>query len=404
MHKYLWWQRLLRFFLWSHVVGVIGFYLGLWLRTLPGKEDRVKPLDPDTSPGAASTARVSIILPARDEELNIRRCVESLLEQDYDNYEVIVVDDCSTDATASILADIGARHPHRQRLKVLHLHELPPGWAGKPHAIHSGTQEASGDWLLFTDADTWHAPVALRSALAHAQAEQLDLFSMSAAQELPLFWDKTLIPVALMGISMLYPPRQVNDPTSPVAIAGGQYILIKHEVYDTLGGYARPEMRATLLDDRDLAYLVKHQGFRLRFVDGGGLVTVRMYRNFDEIWRGWRKNAYLGNRGGLLFVLLQLIGLPMITIVPFLLPLLGRRKWGIRPREAATATALELAILFPYRIWLNRQTGAPWYYALTHWLGGAIFTGILGQSTWRILTRTGVDWRGREYHNDNGRK
>src|SRR5439155_403194 len=112
--------------------------------------------------------------PARDEELNIRRCVESLLEQDYERYEVIVVDDGSTDGTGRILDEISATHPNRQRLRIVHLNELPKGWAGKPHALHCGTREASGDWLLFTDADTYHTPSALRTALAQAEAEQAD--------------------------------------------------------------------------------------------------------------------------------------------------------------------------------------------------------------------------------------
>lgn len=384
-----------RFLLWSHVIGVVGFYLTLWLRTRPDKRDRIRP--PQTSKTEAST-HVSIVLPARDEEVNIRRCVESLLEQDYAHYEVIVVDDCSSDGTGRILNEIGATHPNRQRLRVVRLNELPKGWAGKPHAIHCGAQEASGDWLLFTDADTHHTPPALRTALAQAEAEQADLFTMSTTQELPHFWDKALMPMAFLGVSMLYPPRLVNDPASPVGVANGQYILIRREVYETLGGYARPELRATLLDDRDLAHLIKQQGFRLRFVEGNGLVSVRMYRNFGEIWRGWRKNAYLGNRGGIGFVLLQLIGLPMVAVVPFLLPWLARLL-GVGRREGGAASALELTAALAYRAWVNQQLGVPWYYAWTHGLSGIVFTGILGQSTWRILTRTGVDWRGRAYHN-----
>jgi chlorobactene glucosyltransferase len=402
MKKRYWYQSWSHFLLWSHVISVVGFYLILWKRTAPDRADRVK-----LSPATASTSQppVSIIVPARNEEANIQRCVSSLLEQDYDNFEVIVVDDGSTDQTACILDDIVASHPRADRLYVLRLRgDLPDGWAGKPHAIHKGTQEASGSWLLFTDADTWHAPNALRSTMTQALAEKADMFSIGSVQELPTFWDKVLMPLAYMGISMLYPPRLVNNPLSPVAVANGQYILIKRFVYDTLGGYARPELKGTLLDDRDLAYVVKEQGFKLRFVDGRGLVHVHMYKNLDEIWRGWCKNAYLGNRGGLLFFLLQLIGLPMITISPFLLPLLllftGRRRSAVSRAEIGAAFACEMAPLLAYRNWLNRALNVPWYYSLTHPLAGVIFEGILAQSSWRILTRRGVDWRGREYHNN----
>ncbi|GHO88973.1 glycosyltransferase [Dictyobacter formicarum] len=418
MKNTYWWQSWSRFVLWSHVIGVVGFYAILWWRTSPRKEDHlhVLPVQRNKGPEKALTANeaakeplVSIIVPARNEERNIRRCVQSLLEQDYANYEVIVVDDGSTDRTGAILDELAHSHANGKHLWVLRLRdELPAGWAGKPHAIHSGVQEAHGDWFLFTDADTWHAPNALRSAITQATSEHADLFTLGAEQELPSFWDRVLMPMAYLGISMLYPPRFVNDPQSPVAVANGQYILIRRQVYQDLGGYGRPDMRATLLDDRDLAHLVKSHHYSLRFIDSLGLVHVHMYHSLGDIWRGWRKNAYLGNRGGLLFVLVQLLGLPMISIIPFLLPLLARlsrssRSEGISAQEAALATGLELAPLISYRAWLNRQLHVPWYYAFTHPLAGAIFTGILGQSMWRVITKRGVDWRGRQYHDQNAR-
>lgn len=418
MKNTYWWQSWPRFVLWSHVIGVVGFYAILWWRTSPRKEDRLHVLPVQQKKGAekvlttndaAQEPLISIIVPARNEERNIQRCVQSLLEQDYANYEVIVVDDGSTDRTGVILDELAHSHPNGKHLWVLRLRdELPAGWAGKPHAIHSGVQEARGDWFLFTDADTWHAPNALRSAITQATSEHADLFTLGAEQELPSFWDRVLMPMAYLGISMLYPPRFVNDPQSSVAVANGQYILIRRQVYEELGGYGRPDMRATLLDDRDLAQLVKSHHYSLRFIDSLGLVYVHMYHSLSDIWRGWRKNAYLGNRGGLLFVLVQLLGLPMISIVPFLLPLLARlfrtsRSAGIPAREVALATSLELAPLISYRTWLNRQLHVPWYYSLTHPLAGAIFEGILGQSMWRVITKRGVDWRGRQYHDQNAR-
>ena len=408
MRKDHWLKSWPRFLLWSHVIGVIVFYLVIWLRTTPRKEDHVQKLPPrpDNSLQSIKGPLVSVIVPARNEERNIQRSVLSLLEQDYDQYEVIVVDDGSTDSTSRILDELIASHPNGNRLFVLRLRNgLPEGWAGKPHAIHMGTKEAHGEWFLFTDADTWHAPNALRSSLTQAIEEQADLFTLGSALELPTFWDNVLMPMAYMGISMLYPPKLVNDPLSKVAIANGQYILIRRKIYESLGGYARPELRDTLLDDRDLARVVKEQGYKLHLVDGRGLVSVRMYHNLGEIWRGWRKNAYLGNRGGIGFFALQLIGLPMITILPFLLPLFAGltralHEGGIGQTEALAATALELTPLLAYRTWLNKQLRVPWYYSLLHPLAGVIFEGILAQSSWRVLTGAGVDWRGRQYHNE----
>jgi chlorobactene glucosyltransferase len=392
------WLRLL---LWAHAVSIAGFYFILWRRTASPKTRQNEDAPPPT-PGPIT---VSIILPARNEERNIRRCVTSLLEQETaenERYEVLVVDDASTDGTARILQEIAREHPNRERLRVLRVEVLPAGWAGKPHALHTGVQQAHGDWLLFTDADTWHAPQALHAALTQAIANKTDLFSFGTAQVLPGFWEKVMMPMAYLGISMNYPPKLVNDPASPVAIANGQYLLIRRSVYEALGGYARPELRGTLLDDLDLARLVKRQGYRLRIVDGRDLVQVRMYQGLGETWRGWRKNVFLGSRGGVAFVLLQLIGLPIMTIAPFLLPLLLSRQkvrnaLRLIPKAAAGVALLELAPPLAYRLWENRELGVPCYYAFTHPLAGALFAGILAQSTWRVLTGKGVDWRGRRY-------
>jgi len=214
-----------------------------------------------------------------------------------------------------------------------------------------------------------------------------------------------MMPMAYLGITMMYPIKKVNDPLSSIAIANGQFILIRRTVYDSLGGYARPELRNTLLDDRDLARTVKQQGFRLKLEDGRDLVHVQMYHGLREAWRGWRKNAFLGTRGGFAFFVLQLIGLPMIAIVPFLLPLLAwisrreriRRKL-VTPSEFSAAALLELGPLLAYHISIDRVLKVPWYFAFAYPLSAAIFEGILAQSAWRVLMRKGIDWRGRQYY------
>jgi chlorobactene glucosyltransferase len=401
-------KNLSRFLLWSHVIGVVGFYLILWMRSTPPKKNRVeKPASkPENSEQSTNYPLVSIFVPARNEERNIRRCVESLLEQSYPNFEVIVVDDGSTDNTPNILENIIQTHPQSNRLWVQRLRdELPEGWAGKPHAIHAGVQESHGEWLLFTDADTWHNPNALQCSLTAAINTGSDLYTLGTAQELPGFWDKVMMPMAYLGISMMYPVKKVNDPLSSIAIANGQFILIRRAVYDILGGYARPELRNTLLDDRDLAYTVKQQGFKLLFEDGRDLVHVQMYRGLREAWHGWRKNAFLGSRGGIAFLILQLIGLPMVAIVPFLLPLvacISRHKLVrgkiITSSEIEAATLLELGPLLSYHISIDKELKVPWYFAFAYPLAAFLFECILAQSAWRVLRRKGIDWRGRQYY------
>lgn len=392
----LWGHRGRVALLWGYSATVVGFYALLALRSRgPTRETEL-----DTGAAADDTLQrpqplVSIIVPARDEERNIVACVTSLLEQDYPAFEVLVVDDGSTDGTPQLLEQLARTHPRGGRLQIIRVESLPAGWAGKPHAIHTGALQAKGDWLLFTDADTRHAPNALRTAVARAQARQDDLLSFATTQDLPDFWGRVLMPLAYMGISFQYPARQVNDPNTSLAIANGQFILVRAAMYRHVGGYAAPHMRATVLDDRDLAREVKRAHGRLELVDGRGLVHTRMYQSLGEHWRGWGKNAYLGSRGGPLFFLLMIVGLPAVCIGPFALLLAGlvsRRPW------LALAGGLPVAATVAFRTRLNRELQVPWRYVWTHPLAAVIFTGILARSAWRVVTGRGVDWRGRIYH------
>ncbi|HKV85666.1 MAG TPA: glycosyltransferase family 2 protein [Ktedonobacterales bacterium] len=384
---------------WVYAAGVIGFYAVAARRTRPIGEP-LHATDPDpVSPMSATLDRVeppliSVIVPARNEERNIVGCVESLLAQSYSRFEVIVVDDGSTDGTPALLTRLAHENRSGHELRVVRVETLPEGWAGKPHALHMGTLEARGDWLLFTDADTRHRPGSLAASVMAARSRGLDMLSLGTMQDLPDFWGRVLMPLAYMGISLMYPERAVNDPKSPVAIANGQFILIQREMYERVGGYAAPELRATILDDRDLAMAVKRDGGRMAILDGRELVSTRMYQTLGEHWDGWGKNAYAGSRGGLPFFVAMLVGLPAIAIVPFVLPfaLLSRRHRGAALAGGAAAMSALL-----YRARLNAGLGVPRRYAWTHPLGAAIFTGILARSFWRVRSGRGVRWRGRTY-------
>ncbi|HEX8032532.1 MAG TPA: glycosyltransferase [Ktedonobacterales bacterium] len=389
--------------LWGYAASVAAFYAVAYQRTLRtgpagSPEGDVahseEPGERARDESETHWPRVSMIVPARNEERNIRACVTSLLEQDYPNYQVIVVDDASTDATPRILDEIRQTHPHGTRLRVVRVERLPEGWAGKPHALHTGAAVADGEWLLFTDADTQHDPNALRTAVRLAQERALDLLSFGTTQDLPDFWGRVLIPMAYMGISLQYPVKAVNDPNSPVAIANGQFILLRTAMYRRIGGYASPRLRATVLDDRDLAQEVKRAHGRLELLDGRALVHTRMYHGLREQWDGWSKNAYAGSRGGVLFFLLMIAGLPAVCIAPFVLLLAGLLG---RKAPVALAGAVGVGAILAYRTPLDQQLGVPWRYALTHPLAAAIFTGILARSLWRKVSGRGVEWRGRTY-------
>lgn len=392
-------RRLLgNLWLWGSTMGVAVFY-GRALWQLASADPRTAATVQRVSgelppPHPLKKPPVSILLPARNEELNIRACVESLLSQDYPNVEVIVIDDDSTDATPRVLDELQRQHPRRDRLHVVHAGTLPEGWAGKPHAIQVGAERARGEWLLLTDADTRHRPDALSLSLAAAQIEHLDLLTIETTQDLPTFWDRVLMPLAFLGISMQYDSRAINNPDSPLAIANGQYLLIRRELYDRVGGYASPRLRHTLVDDRDLAAEAKRAGGRLAFLPAPDLVHTRMYRSFREIYAGWSKNAFVGSRGGVPFYLAMVLGLPITGILPFAYALAGLQT---RNRRLAAHGLAQTGILLYYRDRLNRRMGVPPRYAWTHPLASAIFTSILLRSWRASATGKSVAWRGRSY-------
>ncbi len=266
-----------------------------------------------------------------------------------------------------------------------------------------GVQKARGTWLLFTDADTWHQPTALRISLALAAEKQADMLTLGPKQELFTFWERVMMPLAYAATSIRFPIRRVNNPRSRVASANGQYILIRRASYEALGGYHRRDLRGAILDDIELGRVLKGNGFRLHFVDGRDLLHVRMYSGLSEAWQGWMKNAFLASEGGLPGALRELFELPMITMLPFLLPLLAlvsgrKRALNVRSIEISIAAFIELTVLLIYRTWLNRMLQIRWYYIFTHFLADILFEGILARSMWRVLTGKGLTWRNREYH------
>jgi glycosyltransferase involved in cell wall biosynthesis len=230
---------------------------------------------------------VSAIIPARNEEESIARAVESVAAQPEID-EVIVVDDGSTDGTARILAELGSRLP---KVKVMQAGELPAGWIGKNHAVSVGAAAARGDWLLFTDADTFHLPGAMRRALADAVEHDAVLVSYSPEQEMETWWERALIPFVFCALANRYSYERVNDPKAPDAAANGQFLMIRRDVYDEIGGHRA--VSDDMLEDVALAKTVKGEGRRIYFAGPVGVIRTRMYRSFRAMWAGWTKNLYL---------------------------------------------------------------------------------------------------------------
>ena len=231
---------------------------------------------------------VSIIVPARNEEANIAACLESLAIQTGVPFEIIVVDDHSTDRTQDIA---GSFSPRYDNVRVIEAAPLPANCTGKNNAVSTGARAARGQWLLFTDADTVHLPGSLARAIAEAKQFNADMLSYSPEQIAITFWEMAILPIVFAELARQYPPTKVSDPQSPIAAANGQYILIRREAYDAIGGHAA--VANEILEDVALARLVKQSGRKLRFRYAADAVRTRMYRNFAQLREGWTKNLAL---------------------------------------------------------------------------------------------------------------
>ena len=370
---------------------LFGLFLTYWLHSRVGISIRLTPSDPP-----AQAPLLSIIVPARNEARNIQRCAAALLDQTYPAIELIVVDDRSTDGTSQILGQLQSQF---SALRIVSGTDLPPDWAGKPHALVQGVSAAVGEWLCFVDADTFAGSKLIASAFTAAQKYNADMFTVLTKQELGSFWEKVVLPLVFTGLSFGFPAEKVNDPNAPEAIANGQFILVKKEVYDQVGGHA--SVRDRIDEDKAFAEVVKRAGYRLILADGSELVSTRMYTSLPELWEGWTKNIFLGLRDriglltfGAFVALLGAIALPLWLLVGLLWMHIG----GGTPAAIVT---IEAIIVWGYLLFQRARASqyfeiSPWY-ALTLPLGAAIFAGMMFASAFNVITGRGVSWKGRVY-------
>ncbi|MBZ5515342.1 MAG: glycosyltransferase [Acidobacteriia bacterium] len=346
--------------------------------------------------------RVSVIIPARNEEANIARVVSSLAAQE-GLREILVVDDHSEDRTAQILESLQAKIPN---LRVMRTNSLPAGWTGKTYAAATGAHAASGDWLLFTDADTEHMPGSLAALLERAEREGADLLSLSPGQSTDTVWEKCVIPLVYAHLARLYRFRDVSDPASPAAAANGQYVLIRRSAYERAGGHEA--VRGAILEDVELARRVKSAGDRLLFLPGSQWVITRMYGSFSEMWRGWTKNLYLLYGRNVTRMLATLAELWLLDLLPALAFLGLALAWALG--VAADWTLLAAMAFFLLAVW--RQ----WTYSqalgrigfdpglAAYQTTGAAILGLLLLNSARAYRLGGkVQWKGRVYSTE-GRK
>jgi glycosyltransferase involved in cell wall biosynthesis len=291
---------------------------------------------PDLPEPAAGAARpgVALCVPARDEERELGRALDTWLAQDYPDLRIVVVDDGSTDHTPDILASRAERWPGR--IRALRNDVLPPGWLGKNHALHlaaSQPEALAAEWLLFADADSRAAPDLLGRAFAFLDQHPADLLALLPALDAGTWAERMFMPMANMVFLWLVPPRRVADPRSACCCGVGGFILVRRAAYDAVGGHAGAPMAA--VDDMLLAHRVKAAGHVNRVALGGPLLRLRMYHGAREIVQGLRKNLV---PAPLLFLLAPALGaLALLATLGWLLvglaghPGLGLLLWLLVP-------------------------------------------------------------------------
>lgn len=341
---------------------------------------------------------ISVIVPARNEGSKIRRCIESLAKQNYPHFEVIAIDDRSTDDTGKIIQEIASRYDH---VKAVSGQDAPPGWIGKCNALVHGVKEANGKWYLFTDADTCHTPESLRYSVSYALANNAELISFMPVQELGSFWEQAVMPILLGSFLCGDPMNTINDKTNDRAYAYGQYILVRRDVYEAVGGHA--SVHDQILDDISFARVVKNHGYHIMAADGRLLYKVRMYTDLDSLWQGWTKNLFALIECQLLYLVLVISLINTAVIGPFIQ--LGVIAWMILTGDSSgmvpfytTVTAVELGLLYAwYRRCAEHYLGVGLAQFFLLPLGSLTVSVLYLHSAYLVLSGTKVSWKGRKY-------
>ncbi|HVO64458.1 MAG TPA: glycosyltransferase family 2 protein [Terriglobales bacterium] len=342
----------------------------------------------DRRPGG--NPRVTIIVPARNEEADIQRTLTNLLMLDYADYEIIAVDDRSTDRTGAIMEEVASRAgaPAAHRLAVIHVSDLPAGWLGKTHAMWTAAKQARGDWLLFTDADVIFKPDSLRRALAYAESAHADHVVMFPQIIMKTPGERMMIAFFQTLFVFGHRPWKVADPSTQDHMGVGAFNLVRRSVYESVGTYER--LRMEVLDDMKLGKVVKALGFAQRNVFGENLISLHWARGTWGIVRNLSKNFFAILSFQWPRTLLTCITLAFLNLWPFAGFWLGH-GWVRAPY------AIAMLSLFLIYVGMSWKSPIRPYYFLLHPVSSTLFIYILVQSTLLTLVRDGVVWRGTKY-------
>ncbi len=345
---------------------------------------------------------LSVIVPARNEEDSIGACLESLVVQSEPawelgrEWEILVVNDGSSDRTRAIAAGF-------KGVTVLDAPEPEPGWTGKANAIATGVRAARGRWLLFTDADTVHEPGHLSVAIAEADRHEVAMLSYSPRQIVHGLAQRALMPLIFSELAVLYAPAKVNNPEKRIAAANGQFLLVRRDAYEQVGGHEA--VKDAVLEDVQLAGIFKRRKLGLRFRNAPEAVAARMYRSFGAMWEGWRKNLALLFGNPLTLAAWRLLDLALLLGLPF-------AAWWVygASRHVPNLYWTHLYWIAVLLIWARTLWRFYRRVARSHFpagdvllapLGLPLFAALLYQSWFDYTVKKRVAWKGREYKRGN---
>ena len=339
--------------------------------------------------------RVSVIVPARNEDADIEEGLTSLLALDYDNYEVIAVDDRSTDQTGEIMERIAASPAAHGCLKVLRISELPSRWLGKTHAMWTAGLAASGDWLLFTDADVLFKPEVLRRALAYAEQENADHVVVFPRMIMKRPGERMMIAFFQTLFTFGHRPWKVANPKTKDHMGVGAFNMVRRSVYEAVGTYKA--LRMEVLDDMKLGKVIKNAGFRQRNVFGEDLISVHWAKGAMGVVNNLTKNFFAILSFQWWRTLASMFGLLFLNLGPFLGVWLAH-GWARLPYTVA------LGSMFLIYLGMSFKSSIPPYYFLLHPISTLMFAYTLLRSMFLTLRDDGVTWRGTKYPLEELRK
>lgn len=384
------------------VLGGVWIYQSIILGRVVSQRQR---LGADTYDGPPTPApRLSVLVAAKDEESNIEACIESLLDQDYPDFEIVAIDDRSEDATPDILARLERRSP--DRLRVITVSSLPHGWQGKSHAMHLGAALCTGDWLLFTDADCrFTSRNALSMAMRDAIETDTEFLSITPFLETRTVWERIIQPVCTLVLMLFFVPGKVNDPTRKTAYANGAFMLLQRSCYDIIGGHK--SVRGQVNEDIQLARIAKRMAVRLRVVETDDLYRTRMYNTMRAAWAGWSRILY-GSLQSMERLLVAASAVSFFSIGPWLGLTLATAAWAWAPGDASPAPAiawLGVVVVEQFFMWrVYRLLSVHPIWSVTHVAGAFFGLGIIISAMRKLLGTAPLTWRGTTYwQNDEAR-